>query len=140
MFLQLWHMGRASHPDFHGGALPVAPSALPIRGDEIHTPQGKKPYPTPRALERGEIPGVVQQYVAATKLAQEAGFDGVEIHGANGYLIDQFLRDGSNQRTDEYGGSIENRARFLLEVTEAVVGRVASRARRSAGFADEHLQ
>jgi len=123
MFLQLWHMGRASHPDFHeGGALAVAPSATAIPNSEIRTPQGKKPHAVPRALEREEIPGVVQQYVAAAKLARDAGFDGVEIHGANGYLIDQFLRQSSNQRTDDYGGSIENRARFLLEVTEAVVG------------------
>ena len=120
--VQLWHMGRSSHPDFQpGSALPVAPSALPIRGDEIHTPSGKKPYPTPRALETSEIPGIVEDYAQATRLAQAAGFDGVEIHGANGYLIDQFLRDGTNQRTDRYGGSVENRARFLLEVTEAVV-------------------
>ena len=122
IFLQLWHMGRASHPDFHGGKLPVAPSAIAINGDSIHTPLGKKAYVAPRALELEEIPGVVQQYARATRLAQAAGFDGVEIHGANGYLIDQFLRDRSNQRTDRYGGSIENRVRFLLEVTEAVVG------------------
>jgi len=122
VFLQLWHMGRASHPDFHGGELPVAPSAIAINGDGIRTPLGKKAYVAPRALELHEIPAVVQQYARATKLAQEAGFDGVEIHGANGYLIDQFLRDGSNQRTDRYGGSIENRVRFLLAVTEAVVG------------------
>ncbi|MEA3210695.1 MAG: N-ethylmaleimide reductase [Chthoniobacter sp.] len=122
MFLQLWHMGRASHPDFHeGDAPPVAPSSIAIRGDHIRTPQGRKPYPVPRALETAEIPGVVQDYARATTLAKEAGFDGVEIHGANGYLIDQFLRDGSNQRTDRYGGSIENRVRFLLEVTDAVV-------------------
>ncbi len=140
IFLQLWHMGRASHPDFQeGGARPVAPSAIAIGNDQIHTPHGKKPYAVPRALERGEIPGVVQQYVAATKLAQEAGFDGVEIHGANGYLIDQFLRESSNQRTDDYGGSVENRARFLLEVTEAVVGawraeRVGLRLSPTSGF------
>ncbi len=121
IFLQLWHMGRASHPDFQpGGALPVSASAIAAQGD-AHTPTGKKPYVTPRALDLAEIPGVVQQYVAATQRAQAAGFDGVEIHAANGYLIDQFLRDGSNQRTDAYGGSAANRARFLLEVTEAVV-------------------
>jgi N-ethylmaleimide reductase len=121
IFLQLWHMGRASHPDFQpGGALPVAPSAIAPAG-EIHTPNGKKPHVVPRALELEEIPGVVQQYVDATKRAQAAGFDGVEVHAANGYLIDQFLRDCSNQRTDAYGGSIANRSRFLLEVTEAVV-------------------
>lgn len=142
IFLQLWHMGRASHPDFHEGELPVAPSAIAISNDHIHTPQGKKPYPVPRALEREEIPGVVQQYVAATKLAQQAGFDGVEIHGANGYLIDQFLRESSNQRTDDYGGSIENRVRFLLEVTEAVVSawrpeRVGLRLSPTSGFNDQ---
>ena len=142
IFLQLWHTGRASHPDFHNGELAVAPSAIAISGDEIHTPQGKKPHVAPRALETIEIPGVVQQYVTATKLAQDAGFDGVEIHGANGYLIDQFLRDGSNQRTDKYGGTIENRARFLLEVTEAVVGawssaRVGLRISPTSNFNDQ---
>lgn len=120
IFLQLWHMGRVSHPDFHGGELPVAPSAIAIPG-EIRTPLGKKAHGTPRALALEEIPGVVRQYADATERAQEAGFDGVEIHGANGYLIDQFLRTGSNQRTDLYGGPVENRARFLLEVTEAVI-------------------
>ena len=119
--LQLWHTGRASHPDFQPrGALPVSASAIQPEG-EIHTPQGKKAHVTPRALTLEEIPGVVEQYATAARNAKEAGFDGVEIHAANGYLIDQFLRDGSNQRTDAYGGSIENRARFLLEVTEAVV-------------------
>ncbi|QYO66952.1 alkene reductase [Leptolyngbya sp. 7M] len=121
IMLQLWHAGRASHPDFQpGGMLPVSASAIAINGYS-HTPKGKKPYLTPRPLELDEIPGVVQQYATATLRAQEAGFDGVEIHAANGYLIDQFLRDGVNQRTDAYGGSIANRARFLLEVTEAVV-------------------
>jgi N-ethylmaleimide reductase len=124
--LQLWHTGRASHPDFQpGGALPVSASAVKPQG-EIHTPNGKKPHVTPRALTLEEIPGVVQQYVTATRNAKAAGFDGVEIHGANGYLIDQFLRDGVNQRTDAYGGSIKNRARFLLEVTEAVVNEWSS--------------
>jgi N-ethylmaleimide reductase len=119
--LQLWHTGRASHPDFQpGGVLPVSASAIAINGHS-RTPQGKKPYVTPRPLELDEIPGVVQQYATATLRAQEAGFDGVEIHAANGYLIDQFLRDSVNQRTDAYGGSIANRARFLLEVTDAVV-------------------
>jgi N-ethylmaleimide reductase len=121
IILQLWHTGRASHPDFQpGGVLPVSSSAVAVRGYS-HTPNGKKPYLTPRPLELDEIPGVVQQYATATLRAQEAGFDGVEIHAANGYLIDQSLRDGVNQRTDAYGGSIANRARFLLEVTEAVV-------------------
>lgn len=122
MVLQLWHTGRASHPDFQpGGALPVSATAIAAQG-EIHTPQGKKMRVAPRALGLDEIPGVVEQYAIATRNAKAAGFDGVEIHGANGYLIDQFLRDGSNQRTDAYGGSIENRTRFLLEVTEAVLG------------------
>ena len=121
MVLQLWHTGRASHPDFQpGGALPVSASAIVATG-EIQTPYGRKARVAPRALTSAEIPGVIEQYVMATRNAQEAGFDGVEVHAANGYLIDQFLRDGSNQRTDHYGGSIENRARFLLEVTKAVV-------------------
>lgn len=120
IFLQLWHMGRVSHPDFLGGELPVGPSAIAATG-ETHTPQGKKTYVTPRALEASEIPGIVRSYAAAARLAREAGFDGVEIHAANEYLIDQFLRDWSNQRTDSYGGSIENRARLLIEVTTAVV-------------------
>ncbi|MBD2020840.1 alkene reductase, partial [Leptolyngbya sp. FACHB-36] len=114
IFLQLWHVGRASHPDFQpNGALPVSASAVQPAG-EINTPLGKKPFVAPRSLELDEIPGVVQQFADATKRAREAGFDGVEIHGANGYLIDQFLRDGTNQRSDAYGGSVANRARFLL--------------------------
>ena len=120
IYLQLWHMGRVSHPDFLGGELPIAPSAVAANG-EAHTPLGKKRHVTPRALEIAEIPGVVQEFARAARLARDAWFDGVEIHAANGYLIDQFLRDGSNQRADRYGGSVENRARFLLEVTEAVV-------------------
>lgn len=121
IFLQLWHTGRASHPDFQpNGELPVSASAIRPAG-EAHTPMGKKPHVTPRALEPEEIPGVVQDYAQATRRAQKAGFDGVEIHAANGYLIDQFLRDCSNQRTDIYGGTLENRVRFLREVTEAVV-------------------
>lgn len=119
IFLQLWHMGRVSHPDFLGGKLPVGPSAIAAKG-ETYTPSGKMAYVTPRALELEEIPFVIQEYAHATRLAREAWFDGVEIHAANGYLIDQFLRDGSNQRSDRYGGSVENRVRFLSEVTEAV--------------------
>ncbi len=119
IFLQLWHVGRVSHPDFHGGDVPVAPSALPVEGD-IYTPFGKKKIGTPRALGLEEIPDIVNQFRTGAENAKEAGFDGVEIHGANGYLLDQFLRDGSNQRTDRYGGSLQNRARFPLEVVEAV--------------------
>jgi N-ethylmaleimide reductase len=128
IYLQLWHCGRASHQDFQPhGETPVSSSAIAAVGDvivavgEAHTANGKKPYPVPRALEISEIPGLVQDYVAATRRAQEAGFDGVEIHSANGYLLDQFLRDGVNQRTDAYGGSVANRSRLLLEVTEAVI-------------------
>jgi N-ethylmaleimide reductase len=117
---QLWHMGRASHPDFNNGALPVAASAIGLSG-HTYTPQGKKDYVTPRALELAEIPGIIADYVTAANNAIAAGFDIVEIHGANGYLLDNFLRDGSNKRTDEYGGSIENRARLMLEVVAAVV-------------------
>lgn len=120
IFLQLWHTGRSSHPDFLNGQLPVAPSAIAIQA-ESHTPQGKKPYVIPRTLTVEEIRATVADYATATKNAREAGFDGVEIHGANGYLIDEFLRDSANQRNDEYGGAIQNRARFMLEVVEAVV-------------------
>jgi N-ethylmaleimide reductase len=122
LYLQLWHVGRVSHPSMQpGGVLPVAPSALGIQGT-VYTSTGRHPYVAPRALETSEIAGVVQQFADATRRARAAGFDGVEIHGANGYLIDQFLRSGSNVRTDQYGGSVENRARFLLDVTAAVAG------------------
>lgn len=121
VFLQLWHMGRASHSDFHHGQLPVAPSAIAIEDDMIHTPTGgKKPYEVPRALETDEIPLIVEDYRRAAERAKQAGFDGVEIHSANGYLLDQFLQSKSNQRTDVYGGSLENRYRFLGEVVDAV--------------------
>ena len=119
IFAQLWHVGRVSHPDFHDGALPVAPSALPVEG-EAFTTRGRTKLVTPRALETDELPGIVATFRAAAENAKAAGFDGVELHGANGYLLDQFLRDGSNRRTDAYGGSIENRARFPLEVVDAV--------------------
>jgi len=119
IFLQLWHGGRACHPLLNNGAQPVAPSAIPITGDEVHTPQGKQPYVTPRELRDDEIPGIVTGFERAAKNAKDAGFDGVEIHGANGYLLDEFLRDGSNKRTGPYGGPVENRARLLLEVIEA---------------------
>jgi N-ethylmaleimide reductase len=122
IFLQLWHVGRVSDPVLQlGGALPVAPSAIPAEG-MFRTVTGPQPFVTPRALEIEEIPGIVAQFEDGARRALEAGFDGVEIHGANGYLLDQFLRDGSNQRTDAYGGPVENRARLLLEVTEAVAG------------------
>jgi N-ethylmaleimide reductase len=120
--IQLWHVGRISHPSLlPNNALPVAPSAVKPAG-QAFTYQGLQDYVEPRALAIDELPKIVQDYVHATKCATTAGFDGVEIHAANGYLLDQFLRDGSNQRTDAYGGSVENRARLLLEVTEAVVG------------------
>jgi N-ethylmaleimide reductase len=120
IFLQLWHVGRASHPDFHGGALPVAPSAIGFDG-EAYTQNGKVKTVTPRALAIDEIPGVVEQFRKAAENAKAAGFDGVEIHGANGYLLDQFTRDGANKRQDAYGGSVQNRIRFPLEVTRAVI-------------------
>ncbi|NBT12384.1 MAG: alkene reductase [Planctomycetia bacterium] len=120
IFLQLWHMGRASHSDFHDGSPPVSASAVKIDGDGIHTPFGKKPYETPRALETREIAGVIADYRRAAARARAAGFDGVEVHAANGYLIDQFLQSKTNLRTDDYGGSIEKRARLLREVVEAV--------------------
>jgi N-ethylmaleimide reductase len=121
MVLQLWHCGRASHSSFHPVAgLPVAPSAIAIQGDSIHTPSGKQPYEIPRSLEASEISSIVQDYQTAAKHALAAGFDGVEIHGANGYLLDQFLQSKSNHRTDSYGGSVENRMRFLLDVVDSV--------------------
>ncbi len=125
IFLQLWHVGRVSHSSFQpGGAKPVAPSAVPITGDGMMamTADGKvAPYETPRALEAGEIAGVVDAFRQGARNALEAGFDGIEIHGANGYLIEQFLQSHTNLRTDRYGGSIENRARLLLEVTQAAI-------------------
>jgi N-ethylmaleimide reductase len=120
IFLQLWHSGRISHSSLLGGELPVAPSAIAASGT-LHTPIGKVAMETPRALETQEIPEIVEQFRKGAENALAAGFDGVEFHGAFGYLIDQFLQDCTNQRTDEYGGSIENRARFMLEVVEAVV-------------------
>lgn len=119
--LQLWHVGRIAHPSLlPNNALPVAPSAIKPAG-QAYTYDGLVDFVEPRALETSELPGIVQEYVHATKCALEAGFDGVEIHAANGYLLDQFLRDGSNKRTDNYGGSFENRARLLMEVTKAVI-------------------
>lgn len=121
-FLQLWHMGRASHSSFQeNGQLPVSASAVKLNGDYIHTPIGKQPYETPRALETKEIPLVVEDYRCAAQRAKDAGFDGVEIHAANGYLIDQFLQSKTNHRTDQYGGSLENRYRFLKEIVQAIL-------------------
>lgn len=122
IFLQLWHVGRISHSSYQpGGALPVAPSAVKPRG-QVFTGTAMLDYETPRALELAELPGIVAEYEHGARCAKLAGFDGVEIHNANGYLLDQFLRDGTNRRTDRYGGPVENRARLTLEVTEAVVG------------------
>ena len=125
MFLQLWHVGRISHPDFLNGDLPVAPSAIKPSG-EVYTLEGMKVFETPRALRTEEIKNIVQQYTTAANNAIEAGFDGVEIHSANGYLLDQFLRDGSNIREDEYGGNIENRSRFLFQVIKAVTSEIGA--------------
>jgi N-ethylmaleimide reductase len=119
IFLQLWHSGRISHPSLLNGELPIAPSAIAAIGT-LHGPAGKVTLDTPRALETDEIPQIVEQFRQGAKNARQVGFDGVELHGAFGYLIDQFLQDGSNQRTDHYGGSLQNRVRFLLEVVEAV--------------------
>lgn len=122
IFLQLWHVGRISHPSLQPyGDLPVAPSAIEPSG-QAFTEEGFQPFVTPRALALEELPGIVEQYRSAAQRALDAGFDGVEIHAANGYLIDQFLRDKTNHRTDAYGGSLENRSRLLMEVTTAVVG------------------
>jgi N-ethylmaleimide reductase len=126
IFLQLWHVGRISHPSLQpDGALPVAPSAIRPEGDAF-TETGPQPYVTPRALTLDEIPGIVQSFGASAANAVKAGFDGVEIHGANGYLLDQFLRDGSNRRSDRYGGAVENRARLLLEATDAAAARIGA--------------
>jgi len=120
MLLQLWHVGRISDPIYHDGALPVGPSAIAPKGN-VSLLRPQRPYVAPRALEIEEIPGVVEAYRRGAENAEAAGFDGVEIHGANGYLLDQFLQDSANKRDDTYGGGIENRARLLLEVADAVV-------------------
>ena len=122
IFLQIWHGGRACHPYYNGGAQPVGPSALAITNNELRTPDGKQPYVTPRELRDDEIPAIVAGFGKAAANARAAGFDGVEVHGANGYLLDEFLRDGANRRSGPYGGPLENRARLLLEVLDAVVG------------------
>ena len=120
MILQLWHVGRISHPDYLGGELPVAPSAVKPNG-HVSLLRPQRDYVVPRALRLEELPGIVEDYRRGAVNAMRAGFDGVEVHGANGYLLDQFLQDSTNQRTDAYGGNVENRARLLLEVTDAVV-------------------
>jgi len=119
ILLQLWHVGRISDPSYHDGAAPVAPSSIAAKGT-VSLLRPVRGYPVPRALTTDEIPGIVESFRAAAANAKAAGFDGVELHGANGYLLDQFLQDGTNRRTDRYGGSIENRARLMLEVTDAV--------------------
>ena len=142
IFLQLWHTGRASHPSFQiDNQLPVAPSAIKIEGSEAHTPEGKQPHVTPKALETAEVSQVVEQYRQAAANAKAAGFDGVEIHGANGYIIDEFLQSKTNQRTDQYGGSLENRYRFLEEIVEAVLtvwdsGRIGVRLSPNGSYND----
>ncbi|WP_417068549.1 alkene reductase [Niveibacterium terrae] len=118
--MQLWHVGRISDPELLGGALPVAPSALAAEG-HVRLLRPMRPYATPRALEAAEIPAIIEAYRKGAENAKRAGFDGVELHGANGYLLDQFLQDGTNRRSDEWGGSIENRARLLLAATDAAI-------------------
>jgi N-ethylmaleimide reductase len=125
IFLQIWHAGRAAHPNMCNGQQPISASAIAIQGD-THTPQGKAAYVQPRAVSTDEIQGLIKAFAQAARNAIQAGFDGVEVHAANGYLIDQFLRDGSNKRTDAYGGSVENRARFLFEVLTAVSAEIGS--------------
>jgi N-ethylmaleimide reductase len=121
IILQLWHGGRACHPYFNAGAQPVAPSPVAITGDEIHTPEGNKPYVVPRELRDDELPYIIAGFRNAAQNAKAAGFDGVEIHGANGYLLDEFMRDGSNKRVGPYGGAIASRTRLLLEATDAAI-------------------
>lgn len=120
IYCQIWHCGRVAHPDMRGGEMPVAPSPIPAKGD-FFLPSGRVDFPVPRALSADEVPGIVADFARATRAAQAAGFDGVELHGANGYLHDQFLQDISNQRTDEFGGSVENRARLMLETVDAMI-------------------
>ena len=121
IILQIWHGGRACHPLLNGGKVPVAPSAIAITNDQFHAPDGKVPYPIPRELTDAEIPAIIAGFKAAAVNAKAAGFDGVEIHAANGYLLDEFLRDGANKRSGAYGGAVENRARLLLEVLDATI-------------------
>jgi len=140
VMMQIWHPGRATHSAING-VQPISASNKVLRGDSIHTPRGKLPYEAPRALATAEIPGIVELFRLAAVRAKSAGFDGVQIHGAHGYLIDQFLRDSVNDRTDDYGGSLQNRARLLLEVTDAAIsvfgrGRVAIRISPLVPFND----
>ncbi len=121
MYCQIWHCGRVAHPDMRGGELPVGPSPIPASGD-FFLPSGRVEFPAPRELRADEIPAIVADFAQATRNARTAGFDGVELHGANGYLQDQFLQDGSNHRTDAYGGPVENRARLMLETAQAMIG------------------
>jgi len=141
IFMQIWHPGRAAHSLLNEGEQPVSSSAKAIRHEMTQTPQGSKPYEVPRALLTEEIPRYLEMFRLAAQNAKQAGFDGVQIHGAHGYLIDNFLRDGVNVRTDSYGGSVPNRARFLLEVTDAAIsvwgtGRVAVRISPLVPFND----
>ncbi len=145
IFAQIWHVGRVSHPRYHNGEPPVAPSAVKPEG-QIFTEDGMKDFVTPRALETDEIPGIIEDYAKAASNAIKAGFDGVEIHGANGYLIDQFLKDGTNKRNDQYGGNLKNRVRFALEVVDAVADTIGtektgirfSPAGRNQGISDSN--
>ena len=139
--LQLWHVGRTSHSSFHDGAQPVSASAVRPAGQTMTTDFKMAPTETPRALELAEIPGLIESYAQAARNARAAGFDGVELHSANGYLLDQFLHDGSNKRTDQYGGSIENRCRLTLEVLDAICAawskdRVGIRLSPNGSFGD----
>lgn len=124
--LQIWHGGRACHPLLNQGARPVAPSAIAIPNDQVYTPEGKQPYVTPRALRDDELPEIVAAFRQAARNARLAGFDGVEVHAANGYLLDEFLRDGSNKRAGAYGGGIPNRAKLLLDTLDAVCAEVGA--------------
>jgi len=140
IIMQIWHPGRASHSAING-VLPISSSNKPIRNESIHTPRGKLPYESPRPLLTTEMPGIIDLFKRGAERAKAAGFDGVQIHGAHGYLIDQFLRDSVNDRSDGYGGSIANRARLLLEVTDAAIsvfgaGRVAIRVSPLVPFND----